>query len=286
MGTIAQGTPDVNGKDRCILFRSKMRMLCLLPFGMKIALIDCRMRSRGYFLFICVFLLGVCASGWSTVQKPGKFTLGINAGLGRWTNRINRDILIYPLPSFPQGYGFVIADTDSEVNYHLGINLKYDVTPNVGLQAEFSRINAEYLVVIGLNSIYRFDPPRYDMVDLPWKVTTVYINGIYNIGKTRGSVFPFAFAGVGFNILHKNRVSGEFVAVESESNVDLGLKGGGGINYNLPGGFLSLELRAFLLYLTNLGVTSYTYQSYTSPAPEIGGENLVWAVDLGLKYRF
>lgn len=244
------------------------------------------MRSRGCVLLFCVLFFGACLSGWSTVKKLRKFTLGINAGLGRWTNQINRDVLLYPLPSFPLGYGMVVADTGSEVNYHLGMNLKYDVTPNFGLQAEFSRINAEYLVVIGLNPILSSGPPRYDTINLPWKVTTVYINGIFNLGKTEGRVFPFAFAGVGFNILQKNRVSGEFVAVESKSSVDLGLKGGGGINYYLPGNFLGLELRAFILYLTAVGVTSYAYESYTSPTPGFAGENLVWAVDLGLKYRF
>lgn len=244
------------------------------------------MRSRGSFFLFCVLMFGVYTSGWTTVKKPSKFVLGFNAGLGRWTNQINRDVLIYPLPSFPPGYAVVVADTNTEVNYHLGFNLKYNFTPKFGLQAEFSRINAEYLIVIRLNPQYSNESSKYDTLNLPWKVTTVYINGVFNSQKTNGKVFPFAFFGVGFNILQKNRVAGKYYEIESKSSVDLGLKLGGGLNYYLPGTPLGFELRAFILYLTALGVSSYSYQSYTSPSPGFSGENLIWAVDLGLKYRF
>lgn len=244
------------------------------------------MRSRGSFFLCCVLLLGVCTSGWTTVKNPSKFVLGINAGLGRWTRQINRDVLIYPLPSFPPEYAVVVADTNTDVNYHLGFNLKYNFTPKFGLQMEFSRINAEYLVLIGLNSQYSDGPSYYDPLNLPWKVTTVYINGVFNSQKTNGKVFPFAFFGVGFNIVQKNSVSGNYVEIESKSSVDLGLKGGGGLSYYLPGAPLGFELRAFILFLTAVGISSYSYQSYTSPSPGFYGDNLVWAVDLGLKYRF
>ncbi len=253
---------------------------------MKIAYNTSSMRSRGTVLLFGVLLLGVYISGQAAVEKPGKFVLGLNAGLGQWTSRVTRDFLIYPLPSFLLGYGVVIADIDTDVNYHLGFNLKYDFSPNFGLQAEFSRINAEYLIAIGLNPVYSNDYPRYDTLNLPWKVTTIYINGVFNFQKTKGKVFPFAFAGVGFNILHKNRVSGEYVAIESKSSVDLGLKGGGGLGYSVPGTSLGFELSAFILYLTVAELPSYSYRSYTSLSPGFSSENLVWAVDLGLKYRF
>ena len=244
------------------------------------------MRSRGSFFLFCVLMFGVCTSGWTTIKKPSKFVLGFNAGLGRWTNQINRDVLIYPLPSFPPGFAVGVTDTNTDVNYHLGFNLEYNFTPKFGLQAEFSRINAEYLIVIGLNPQYSNEFSKYDTLNLPWKITTVYLNGVFNLRKTKRKFFPFAFFGVGFNILHKNRVSGNYVEIESKSLVDLGLKMGGGFSYYLPGTPLGFELRAFILYLTALGVSSYSYQSYTSPSPGFSGENLVWAVDLGLKYRF
>jgi len=231
-------------------------------------------------------MFGVCTSGWTTIKKPSKFVLGFNAGLGRWTNQINRDVLIYPLPSFPPGFAVGVTDTNTDVNYHLGFNLEYNFTPKFGLQAEFSRINAEYLIVIGLNPQYSNDLSRYDTLYLPWKITTVYLNGVFNLRKTKRKFFPFAFFGVGFNILHKNRVSGNYVEIESKSLVDLGLKMGGGFSYYLPGTPLGFELRAFILYLTAVGASSYSYQSYTSPTPGFYGENLIWAVDLGFKYRF
>lgn len=244
------------------------------------------MRSRGSFFLFCVLMFGVCTSGWTTIKKPSKFVLGFNAGLGRWTNQINRDVLIYPLPSFPPGFAVGVTDTNTDVNYHLGFNLEYNFTPKFGLQAEFSRINAEYLIVIGLNPQYSNESSKYDTLNLPWKITTVYLNGVFNLRKTKRKFFPFAFFGVGFNILHKNRVSGNYVEIESKSLVDLGLKMGGGFSYYLPGTPLGFELRAFILYLSALGVTSYSYQSYTSPSPGFYGENLIWAVDLGFKYRF
>jgi hypothetical protein len=261
-------------------------MFCPLLFGMEIALIYCGMRSRGRFLLFGVLLLGIYIPGQTAIEKPSKFVLGINAGLGRWTDQVNREVAIYPLPSFPLGYGVVVADTGTDVNHHWGFNLIYNFTPKFGLQAEFSRINAEYVIAIGLNPVYSDRLPRYDSVNLPWNVTTIYINGVFNLGKARAKVYPFAFVGVGFNILNRNRVSGNYVEVESKSTVDLGLKGGGGFSYFLPHAPLGFELRAFILYLTSLGVTSYSYESYTSPAPGFSGENLVWAVDLGLKVRF
>ena len=244
------------------------------------------MRSRGSFFLFCVLMFGVCTSGWTTIKKPSKFVLGFNAGLGRWTNQINRDVLIYPLPSFPPGFAVGVTDTNTDVNYHLGFNLEYNFTPKFGLQAEFSRINAEYLIVIGLNPQYSNESSKYDTLNLPWKITTVYLNGVFNLRKTKRKFFPFAFFGVGFNILHKNRVSGNYVEIESKSLVDLGLKMGGGFSYYLPGTPLGFELRAFILYLTAVGASSYSYQSYTSPTPGFYGENLIWAVDLGFKYRF
>ncbi len=261
-------------------------MSCPLLYGMGFALIYGSMRSRGSFFLFCVLMFGVCTSGWTTVKKPSKFVLGFNAGLGRWTNQINRDVLIYPLPSFPPGFAVGVTDTNTDVNYHLGFNLEYNFTPKFGLQAEFSRINAEYLIVIGLNPQYSNESSKYDTLNLPWKITTVYLNGVFNLRKTKRKFFPFAFFGVGFNILHKNRVSGNYVEIESKSLVDLGLKMGGGLNYYIPGTPLGFELRAFILYLSALGVSSYSYQSYTSPSPGFYGENLIWAVDLGFKYRF
>jgi hypothetical protein len=190
------------------------------------------------------------------------------------------------LPTFPEFYGVVVADTDTKVNSHFGFNLMYSFTPKFGLQAEFSRINAEHLFVLGLNPKYLTDPPLYDPVNLSWEVTTVYINGVFNFQQDKGKVFPFAFAGAGFNILHKNRVHGKYVALESESTMDLGLKLGGGLGFYPGGASLGFELRGYLLYLTAVGVTHFAYQSYTNPTPGFTGENLVWAVDLGIKYRF
>ena len=244
------------------------------------------MRSRGSFFLFCVLLFGVCSSGWTTVKKSSKFVLGINAGLGKWTEQLSRDILIYPLPSFPTEYAVVVADTNTEMNYHLGFNLRYNFTPKFGLQTEFSRINAEYMILIGLNPQWSDNTPRYDTLSLPWIITTVYINGVFDLGKTKENFSPFAFVGAGFNILHKNKVSGKYVEIESESSMDLGIKAGGGLSYYLPGTRLGFELRAFILYLTAVGAPSYSYQSYTSPTPGFSSENLVWAVDLGLKYRF
>lgn len=261
-------------------------MLYPLLFGMEIALIYCGMRSRGRFLLFGVLLLGVYIPGQTGIEKPSKFVLGINAGLGRWTDQVNREINIYPLPSFPLGYGAVVADTGTDMNHHLGFNIQYNFTPKFGLQSEFSRINAEYLIAIGLNPVYSDALPRYDTLNLPWNVTTIYINGVFNLGKTKAKVFPFAFVGVGFNVLNKNRVSGDYVEVESKSSVELGLKGGGGLSYSLPHAPLGFELRAFILYLSSIGVTSYSYESYTSPTPGFSGENLVWAFDFGLKFRF
>ncbi len=286
MWTIAQDLIDVNGKDRCPQICPWYGLFSLLLFGMEFALIFGSMRLRRIFFLFCALCYGVCSLGGSTVQKPKKFVFGISAGIGHWTSQAARDVLIIPLPTFPEDYGVVVAETDTSVNSHFGFNFTYNFTPRFGLQAEFSRINAEYMFLIGLNSRYPSDRPLYDPVNLPWKVTTVYINGVFSFLKDKGKVFPFAFAGAGFNILQKNSVSGEYVALESESTMDLGLKLGGGFEFYPGGSPLGFDLRGFILYLTDLGMTRYDYQSYTSPTPGFAGENLVWAVDLGIKFRF
>ncbi len=258
-----------------------------LSFVKKIALI--RPSTRQGSLFICVglLLLIINLPGQSAEKKFSKFVLGINAGLGKWTTPTNRDVLLYALPSFPPGYSMMVSDTDTDVNVHYGFNLQYNFTPTFGLMAEFSRINAEYLIVLTLIPQWRNDNPvQYDSVQMPWTVTTVYINGVFSFKKALEKVVPFAFAGVGFNILHTNRVPGKYIAVESKSSVDLGIKAGGGMCFYLPRSPLGFELRAFILYLAMGNTASYGYQSYTSPAPIFTGDNLVWGIDLGLKYRF
>jgi len=74
-------------------------------------------------------VFGIHSSEWAAVKKPSNFVLGFNAGLGHWTSQISRDIQIYPLPTFPSGHAAVVADTDTDVNYHLGFSLKYNFTP-------------------------------------------------------------------------------------------------------------------------------------------------------------
>lgn len=244
------------------------------------------MRARGRFLLCVILIFGVCSLEWAAVKKPKTFVLGFNAGLGHWTSQISRDVRIYALPSFPPGHAAGVADTDTDVNYHLGFSFTYDFTPKFGLQAEISRINAEYLILIGLNPSRGQNLPRYDTLDLPWRITTVYINGVFRFQKTKKKVAPFAFFGAGFNICNNNRATGEYVEIESESSVDLGLKMGGGLDYTPSGADIGFELRAFILYLTAVGAPSYSFQSYTNPSPGFSGENLVWAFDLGMKYRF
>ena len=252
-----------------------------------IALIHQSIKQGGPLICVGILLLIINLPGQSAQKKFSKFILGINAGLGKWTTPINRDILLYALPTFPPGYSMMVSDTDTDVNAHYGFNLQYNFTPTFGLMTEFSRINAEYLIMLAFIPQWGNDNPvQYDSVQMPWIVTTVYINGVYNFKKEQEKIVPFAFAGVGFNILHTNRVSGKYIAVESKSSVDLGLKAGGGMCFYLPRSPLGFELRAFILYLAMGNTASYGYQSYTSPTPIFSGDNLVWGIDLGLKYRF
>ncbi len=244
------------------------------------------MRPRACFLLACVFLLIVCTPAQSRGGPYSKFILGINLGLGKWTSHVNRDVLLYPLASFPPDYTAGLMDSDTDVNLLYGFNFLYNFTPKFGLQLEFSRINAEYLIVLWLRPQWGGDSTQYDSMSLPWTITTVYLNGVFSFKKTAGKVAPFAFAGVGFNILHKKSALGKYFEVESESSVDFGLKGGGGIGYDLPGAPLGFELRAFILYLTTAGIEGYSYYSYSTPSPEFSTQNLVWGVDFGLKYRF
>lgn len=243
------------------------------------------MSQKRRFLWICFFVCVVCSPAPSADRQFSKFILGFNVGMGEWLNTINKDIILIPITAFPVGAQAFISDTDTDVNYQYGFNLQYNFTPNFGLQAELSRFHADYTVVIAISRTG--DPVvGYDPVEVPWKVTTLYLNGLFSFRKTPGRIVPYAFAGVGFNILSKKSAAGKYFKVESEPSVDVGLKGGGGIGYDLPQAPLGFELRAFILYLTTTGLEGYSYYSYTSPLPEFSTQNFVWGLDLGIKYRF
>ena len=126
-------------------------------------------------------------------------------------------------------------------------------------------------------------------LDLSWSVTTLFINAIYRARKSQEKITPFGFIGLGFFSVRKKEGHGRYFGIESYRTVNMGLKGGAGLSYNLPKILpLGFELRAFILLLGSISGSHYSPYIWGGggAGPVAEANNYIWGIDLGIKYRF
>ncbi len=215
-----------------------------------------------------------------------KFSIGLGAGLGRCTSGINRYVQIYTLNPIPYAADASVSDRKTELKDHYNLNIQYNFSPRFGLQGEIGHYRANSIVVLRITSRDMNFPDDNELLDLSWSVTTLFINAIYRARKSQEKITPFGFIGLGFFSVRKKEGHGRYFGIESYRTVNIGLKGGAGLSYNLPKILpLGFELRTFILLSGDISDSNYS--------PYIGGagsvaevNNYIWGIDLGIKYRF
>ncbi len=218
-----------------------------------------------------------------------KFSIGLGAGLGRCASGINKYVQIYTLNPIPYAADASVSDRKTELKDHFNLNFQRNFSSRFGLQGEIGHYRASSIVAMRITSRDINFADDNELLDLSWSVTTIFINAIYRARKSQEKIIPFGFVGLGFFSVRKKEGHGRYFGIESQRTIDIGLKGGAGLSYNLPKILpLGFELRAFILILGDISGSHYSQYIWggggTGPVAE--ANNYIWGIDLGIKYRF
>ncbi len=221
--------------------------------------------------------------------KEKKFSIGLGVGLGRCTSGINKYVKIYALNPIPYAADASVLDRKIEMKDHYNLNFQYNFSSRFGLQGEVGQYRVNSIVVMRITSRDTNFANDMELLDLSWSVTTLFINAIYRARKSQEKITPFGFVGLGFFSVRKKEGPGRYFRIESYRTVNMGLKGGAGLSYNLPKILpLCFELRAFILLFGSIFGSQYSPYIWggggTGPVAE--ANNYIWGIDLGIKYRF
>jgi len=218
-----------------------------------------------------------------------KFSIGLGAGLGRCTSGINKYIQVYTLNPIPYAADVSVLDRKIEMKNHYNLNFQYNFSSRFGLQGEIGQYRANSIVVLRITSRDINFADDNELLDLSWSVTTLFINAIYRARKSQEKITPFGFIGLGFFSVRKKEGHGRYFGIESYRTVNMGLKGGAGLSYNLPKILpLCFELRAFILLFGDISGGYYSPYIWGGggAGPVAEANNYIWGIDLGIKYRF
>jgi hypothetical protein len=218
-----------------------------------------------------------------------KFSIGLGAGLGRCTSGINKYVKIYTLNPIPYAADVSVSDRKIEMKDHYNLNFQYNFSSRFGLQGEIGQHRANSIVVLRIASRDINFADDNELLDLSWSVTTLFINAIYRARKPQEKITPFGFVGLGFFSVRKKEGHGRYFGIESYRTVNMGLKCGAGLSYNLPKILpLCFELRAFILFLGSISGSHYSPYIWGGggAGPVAEADNYIWGIDLGVKYRF
>jgi hypothetical protein len=238
-----------------------------------------------------IFISAVLFLSANTLLRAGekKFSIGLGAGFGRCTSGVNRYVRVDGFNPIPYAADVSVSDRKTELKDHLNLNFQRNFSSRFAVQAEIGRYRASSIVVMRIKSRDINFPDDIEPLDLSWSVTSLFLNAIYRVRKSKEKITPFGFIGLGFFSVRKKENHARYFKIESRRTVDIGIKGGAGLSYYLPKILpLCFELRAFILILGNI------YGGYYSPYIWGGGEpgpvaeayNYIWGIDLGIKYRF
>jgi hypothetical protein len=221
--------------------------------------------------------------------KEKKFSVGLGAGLGRFTSGINRYVRVDGFNPIPYFADVSVSDRKTELKDHFNLNFQRSFSSRFAVQAEIGRYRANSIVVMRIKSRDINFSDDIELLDLSWSVTSLFLNAVFRARKSQDKITPFGFIGLGFFYVRKKEDHARYFKIESCRTFDIGIKGGAGLSYYLPKILpLCFELRAFILILGNV------YGGYYSPYIWGGGEtgpvteayNYIWGIDLGIKYRF
>jgi len=219
--------------------------------------------------------------------KEKKFGLGFSAGLCNWPSDAFKYMKLHPQESLSQIFPIMnTLEQEIELKAQYNLNFQYNFNPRLGIQAEIEHQKADYRVLFALlpktgsKAIY----PQHH---LSWSISSIFLNLIFRARKSEEKIIPYVFAGLGLCFIRgEDDFNQDYYRLDIPSTTDLGLKAGAGLTFyldsiNIPLGF---DLKSFIQVL---GPKFGGYpSSYYGSDSEIGGWNIIWGVEIGLKYRF
>ena len=221
------------------------------------------------------------------VAQEKKASIGLNVGLGRWTSDVHKYIRAGTLSSVAFPYTALISDRSVDLKAHYNLNFQYNFNPRFGIQGEIGRHNANYMLLFLISPLSSGFSEKFESLDVSLNVTTIFLNAVFSSPRRARKITPFLFIGLGTCFVRGKKDQGKYIKLETVSEVDLGLKVGGGLTFNISKSLpIGLNLRAFFLVLGRETTYGVPTPNYFGGGIGEGGSNIIWGIDTGLKYSF
>ena len=217
-----------------------------------------------------------------------KYNFGFTIGICRWPSDAFDYMRVGAKPSFRKLYRSMnILEQDIRLKALYRLSFQYNLSSYFGLEAEVSHQRASYQVKFALIPRYEYEGLRirYTKNRLSWSVSSIILNAIFQARKSEDNTVPYGFIGLGFCSVQGESEENEDYGIEIHSGLDLALKAGGGVSCYLPKILpLGINMKAFIMIL---GARMFgLFSPYGGGDVIIYGWNLIWGIELGLKYRF
>jgi len=244
------------------------------------------MNKNKIFIFLGFFFLYSLTAPLLVAQEK-KASIGLNVGLGRWTTDVHKYIRAETLSSLTFPYRASISDRSVELKAHYNLNFQYNFSPRFGIQAEIGRHKANYMILFLISPMSTGFAEKFESLDVSLNVTSLFFNAIFSAPRRDRKMTPFFFMGLGSCFVQGKKDQGNYVKLDTVSKVELGLKAGGGLNFNISKSLpIGLNIRAFLMILGRETTYGVPTPNYFGRGISEGGSNIIWGIDTGLKYSF
>jgi len=225
--------------------------------------------------------------------KEKKYSFGFTIGTCWWPSYTFKYMRIHTNPSFSMFYREMsILEQEIKLKPLYRLSFQYNFNSYFGLEVEFGHQRASYKVTFYLRSQYPELPGNYTKNRLSWSVSSIILNAVFQARKSEKKIVPYGFLGLGLCSVQGGSEEDKDYGIEIHSSLDLALKAGGGVSCYLPKILpLGINLRAFIMVLGTRVSGFYSpyggfYSSYGGSDIVLEGYNIIWGIELGLKYKF
>jgi len=217
--------------------------------------------------------------------KENKYELGFSVGTGAWPSDVFNYVEIQAKETFRGLYlGMDLLEQEIRLKPLYRLHFQYNISSSFAVEGEFGHQKGSYTADFSLTPRGIGARQQIEKHRLGWSVTSVMVNVVYLTREPGEMMIPYGFIGLGFCSVKGEYEEKEDYSIQIRSDIDLALKAGGGVclylSKNLP---LALNLRGFIMVL---GAYAFGYSSpYGGSDLIIEGWNLIWGVELSLKFR-